>query len=141
MKTNFLFVLLAILVFTSSCKKQNVTPLGPLNITQHGQLVAKWNIAKDSTASQFTTTLVNSHVYIGSADDYYDFRADGKCYIHENGAFDTLTFKIVTDTTVAFNAQYPSLINPLTSHSARISFAEPQGPGGGFYSKTVFLTK
>ncbi len=141
MKANFLFVLLAIAALATSCKKQSVAPVGPLNIAQHGPIVAKWNIAKDSTASAFTTTLVNTHVYVGGADDYYDFRADGKCYIHENGAFDTLTFKIVTDTTVAFDARYPSIINPLTSHSAMISFAEPQGPGGGFYSKTVFLTK
>lgn len=141
MKANFLFVLLAIVVFASSCQKQNVAPAGPLNITQHGPIVAKWNIAKDSTATQYSAQ-VYPHVYVGGADDYYDFRADGKCYIYENGAFDTLGYKIITNDRLVFtNSYYGAIINPLTSHGATISFIVAQGPGMGVYSKTVFLTK
>ncbi len=142
MKAN-LFLLFTVVVLASSCKNENVQPTKAQVTTSavHSSLVARWNIAKDSIAASFIGP-VHYNVYVGTADDYYDFRADGRCYVKENGAFDTISYKIVTDTTVAFNGSlYPSEVNPLTSHSARIDFMQPQGPGGGTYSKTVFLKK
>jgi hypothetical protein len=144
MKANYLFVLFTAVVLASSCKKENVQPAAAPFTTSAAKsqtLVARWSIAKDSIAASFIGP-VHYNVYVGTADDYYDFRADGRCYIKENGTFDTITYKIVSDTTVAFNGSfYDSKVNPLTTHSARIDFMEPQGPGGGTYSKTVFLKK
>jgi|SRR6185312_15187028 len=136
MKAYKLFVLFAAMVFVISCKNENVQP----GVSQ-SQIVARWRIAKDSAANLLNGALTNANVYVGRADDYYDFRADGKCYIHENGSFDTLAYKIVTDNSVAFGNELLSTINPLTSHSATIDFSFAQGPGLTTYSKTVFLTK
>jgi hypothetical protein len=136
MKANYLFVLFAAVVFASSCKKQGVKPAVAVS-----PLVAKWSIAKDSITTRFLDTITHYNVYVGSSDDYYDFRADGKCYIHENGAFDTLSYKIITDNSVAFGGTYPSAIDPLTNHSAKIDFSRGGSPGGGYYSRMIFLKK
>jgi hypothetical protein len=151
MKANFLFVL-AILMLASSCKKQNVQPVAPKLTTSF--LLGKWSIAKDSTWAQFIGPPSIS-VYLGTANDYYDFRTDGKCYKQENGFYDTIAYKVASDTSVIFGdpvayidgttgkTMYqepgPNIINSLTAHSAKIifSYADPGGP----YCKTIFLSK
>jgi len=142
MKRPYLPLLLFAAVLASSCQKQNVQPKSTMAIqSSPPSIVAKWNLVKDSTSSQLFGPPV-TRVYVGMPNDYYDFRVDGKCYIRENGAYDTLAYKMLDDTNVVFKdlSSYPSTINSLTSHSARFSFALPQSPGGA-NSRTVFLSK
>jgi len=173
MKANFLFVLLAIIVFTSSCQKQNVAPIaapaipvtiaapaipvttaGPAIPVTTAALLGKWSIAKDSTWSQLIGP-PSITVYRGTSNDYYDFRSDGKCYKQENGVYDTIAYKVASDTSVIFGNPVaaidyksgdtvyfqpaPNVISPLTAHSAKIifSYASPGGP----FCQTIFLGK
>jgi hypothetical protein len=140
MNRPYLPLLFFAVMLASSCQKQNVQPITAIQSSPLS-IVAKWDLVKDSTSSQLFGPPV-THVYVGTPDDYYDFRSDGECYIRENGAYDTLTYKIVGDTSVVFKdiSSYPSTINLLTNHSVRFNFALPQGPGGNS-SRTVFLSK
>ncbi|MBS1530701.1 MAG: hypothetical protein JSU01_10360 [Bacteroidetes bacterium] len=149
MKRYFSFVLFAAVVLASSCKKQNVQPE-----TTRPSFLGKWDIVKDSTWAQLIGPPTIS-VYSGTVNDYYDFRADGKCYKQENGVRDTIPYKIASDTSVIFGNPVamidgstgktfyqepgPTPIDPLTAHSAKIvfAFASPGGP----YCKTIFLAK
>ena len=105
-------------------------------------LSGKWSLVKDSTSSSFIGPAVNIIEYIGTADDYYDFKDDGKVYIRENGVYSTMAYKMASDTSAFLgDMSFPSFISPLTSHSATINFAITQGPGGGHSSHTVILKK
>jgi hypothetical protein len=155
MKANFLFVLLAVVVLASSCKKQNMQPVAtPAIPVTTAALLGKWSIAKDSTYIAFIGPPTIT-VYVGTANDYYDFRADSKCYKHENGVYDTIAYKIASDTSVIFGdpvayidansgktmyaQRDPTVINPLTAHSAKIVFSYVS-PGGPHYN-AIYLSK
>lgn len=141
MKLQRLLILLVACVGLSRCKNENVKPVD-IKPAATQLILGKWNLAKDSTSSSFIGPTVNIAEYTGTADDYYDFKADGKVYIRENGVYSTMDYKVATDTSVFLgDINFPSVINPLTSHSATINFAMPQGPGGGTSSRTVFLKK
>jgi hypothetical protein len=95
--------------------------------------------------------------YIGTSDDYFDFRADGKCYIRENGTLDTMTFKMPTDNSVIFGKSNgiqisntgivtpiqtpPNEIYPLTDHIATINFGRGVITPGGFTERILQLKK
>ena len=182
MKT-YTLIIIALLAFTMlySCKNEVIAPQNVAAISKKSDsttatinsapsnpvqpppgpegtqtLVAKWRIVKDSTASQFIGP-VHTEVYVGTSDDYYDFRADGKCYKHENGVYDTIAYKIVTANSVIFGdpvavidastgktiyqEHSPTLIDPLTVHSAKIVFGGGGLPSGGFSYNAIYLAK
>jgi len=95
-------------------------------------LVAKWNLVSDYTANH----LAQMNTYTGVAGDYFDFRADGKCYIKEGSQYDTLSYALKNDTTItispfAYNnaAYFSGQPNPLTAHTATLTSAGPYPPG------------
>jgi hypothetical protein len=120
-------------------------------------LIGKWSIVKDSTSWCIgADTVIHSKNYWGTSDDYFDFRSDGKCYIKEKSSYDTMTFKMPTDTSVIFGKSNgyqvsnagvwtpiptpPSKINPFTDHDAKITYTFLAGPGGTT-GRTVYLKK
>jgi len=55
----------------------------------------KWNIVNDSTRITGTGgELIYHNNYIGAAGDYYDFRDDGKMYMKEGAALDTMQYEV-----------------------------------------------
>ncbi|MFI5161417.1 MAG: hypothetical protein ACHQHN_09075 [Sphingobacteriales bacterium] len=148
MKANYLFVLFAAVVLVSSCKNEIVKPASTTTTTivdePSTNIAGKWNLVKDSTSNQFIGPVHNT-VYIGTPSDYYDFRADGKCYISSNGSNDTVSYKMGTNNSLIFGDPVaeidaatgetvyqdpnPTPIDPLTTHSATIIFATAS-PGG-----------
>jgi hypothetical protein len=143
MKPGNLLCLFFIFSAMIACKRTEVNPQTPkAKLQTSNLLLGKWSLVKDSTSTQFTGSLIDSHQYKGNTGDYYDFNTNGKCYISENGALDTIVYKIVSDNGVVFGTSgYTSSVDPLTVHSAKITFALPQGPGMGFNSKAVYLKK
>lgn len=141
MKIHHLFILVMVCVALTRCKNEHVNPAAATPAAAR-LLLGKWSLVKDSTSSSFIGPAVNITEYTGTADDYYDFKADGKVYIKENGVYSTMAYTMATDTSAFLgDVNFPSVINPLTSHSATINFAMPQGPGGGHSSHTVYLSK
>ena len=55
----------------------------------------KWNIVNDSTRITGTGgELIYHSNYMGVAGDYYDFRDDGKMYMKEGVALDTMQYEV-----------------------------------------------
>jgi hypothetical protein len=160
-------IIIATLTFSAlyGCKSEIVKPQGPAIPGRPGSpaqsaavssdIVGKWSIVKDSTSSQFLFSPVRTNVYMGGMNDYYDFRTNGKCYISNNGSYDTISYKVVTANSVVFGDPVaeidgstgktfyqepaPTTIDPLTAHSAKIvSFLGT--PAGPFY-EAVYLSK
>lgn len=176
MKPYLFFITAFAFVVLYGCKREDVNPhSGPVktpnatggtsnNVSTGGavafidptKLIGKWSLAKDSTFSYIDTAMIHTKVYIGTADDYFDFRINGKVYISENGVLDSMSFGMPTDTTVVFDksngvqisgngtaTSVPTLqnvINPFTSNSARITYVYLVGPGGTF-GRTVYLIR
>jgi hypothetical protein len=73
-----------------SCKKSGQTPATPPVIT------ARWNLASDSTYNTVFSSW--DGMYVGKANDYYDFEPNGKLSWHENGAgTDSAVYTISSD--------------------------------------------
>jgi len=164
----YTFVIIATLTFSAlyGCKSEIVKPQTPTEIANNTQtpgdattvnaehLLGKWSIVKDSTWAQFIGP-PSITVYRGTSNDYYDFRTDGKCYKQENGFYDTISYKVASDTSVIFGDpvayidgttgktmyQEPgsNVINPLTAHGAKIVFSYVS-PGGPHYN-AIYLRK
>src|SRR6185312_13691137 len=126
MKRHKLFFVLFALGLLTHCKKDKptVTP---------ATLVAKWNLVTDYTSNH----LAETNTYTGVPGDYFDFRADGKCYVKEGGHYDTLSYALKNDTTItispfAYNnaAYFSGKVKPLTIHAATLTSAGPYPPGG-----------
>ena len=174
-------LIIALLVFSTlyyGCKPEYVNPQvapensEPKNISQNqdssgpsdtstytvnpAPLLGKWELVKDSTSSQVGGGTTRYLVYLGTTDDYFDFRSDGKCYINEKGVLDTMLFKMPTDNSVIFGKSngyqvsstgvwapiqtLANSIDPFTDRSATITYSYLKGPGG-IFSRTVYLKK
>jgi hypothetical protein len=112
-------------------------------------LVAKWQIVNDSMIYHNTPEGSTTN-YRGKPGDYFDFRTDGKLYIKETDTYDTLTYKMLTDTTAIIenfginsiqSASYHSVINPLAYHNATITSPDFLFPGTGGGSHRIINLK
>jgi hypothetical protein len=136
----------ATLVFVSlqfiSCKKNN-------SIIQDSQkgIVGKWQIKTDSS---FAGVGANNHeeVYDGMPGDYFDIRTDSNIYLKESLLLDTLSYHIISDSTmiistfgIIFNGVPTTcqIIN-LTAHTVTIKAPVALTPGGAF-GRTISLTR
>src|SRR5579872_4131342 len=126
MKPYKLYVTLYIFCFLLGCKKEKISTAPVVT------LVAKWNLVTDYTSNH----LAQTNTYTGIAGDYFDFRANGKCYVKEGNLYDTLSYAIKNDTTItispfAYNnaAYFSGHTNPLTIHAATLTSAGPYPPG------------
>jgi hypothetical protein len=87
---------LAFLLNFAACTKSAKS----LKSTENEQLGAgEWNLVSDSTYEG--AGLGNHPVdYIGQPGDYFSFTTDGHVYTREGGVLDTLTYKVVSDSTI-----------------------------------------
>ena len=87
---------LAALVHFTACTKSAKSSLS----TENEQLgPGAWNLVTDST---FEGIAQNNHPvdYTGQPGDYFNFTTDGHVYTREGGLLDTLTSKMVSDSTI-----------------------------------------
>ncbi|MGZ3820878.1 MAG: hypothetical protein ACXVJP_05745 [Mucilaginibacter sp.] len=96
-------------------------------------LAGKWNLVIDSVIIGFGG--VEPKVHTGVYGDYFDFRADGRCYLKEGSHYDTLAYSITSDSTLnieAFgfgnNAFYTKPTNPYTKTTLTSGGPYPPGP-------------
>jgi hypothetical protein len=80
-----LFITLAILFATAtfSCKKDNNGTMATLALVQH-----KWMLVSQNG---------EAFRYVGTADDYYDFKTDNILYKYANKNYDTLAYTLLKD--------------------------------------------
>jgi hypothetical protein len=136
MKAYQLLIALYSFCLLVGCKKDNTGNTSPT-------IVTKWNLVSDYTSNH----LAQTNTYTGVPGDYFDFRADGKCYVKEGSQYDTLSYSIKNDTTItiapfAYNnaAYFSGHSNPLTIHAAMLTSAGPYPPGEVDY-RQVKLSK
>jgi len=87
---------LAFLLNFTACSKSGRSSLS----TENEQLgPGDWNLVTDST---FEGVAQNNHPvdYTGQPGDYFSFTTDGHVYTREGGVLDTLTYKMVSDSTI-----------------------------------------
>jgi hypothetical protein len=124
MKLRRLLMVVPAFCVLAACKKnKGVAPV---------TLVTKWNLVSDYTANH----LGQMNTYAGVSGDYFDFRADGKCYTKEGSQYDTLSYVVTSDSTLNIKpfgysnaAYYSGHTAPLTMHTATITNAGPYPPG------------
>jgi hypothetical protein len=86
---------LAVLLYLTACTKADVSS----NQYQPAGLAGKWNLVNDST---FEGIGLSNHLvdYTGEAGDYFSFSTNGYVNTKEGAVLDTLTYRIVSDTSV-----------------------------------------
>ena len=135
-------LIILIVFFLISCKKNSFS-----SIDIRPTVLKKWSIENDST---FIGVGVNNHPvnYAGQPGDYFDFRMDGYIYIKEGPLLDTLSYSLISDSTILI-ASFGIIVNGipeisritnLTGHSVTINAPLIVTPGGVFGRK-VNLTR
>jgi hypothetical protein len=133
---------LFILVVITGCQlKDNDTP--PV-VT----LVGKWQLGNDSISTSSAATAAVSSNYKGVSGDYFDFRTDGFCYTKEGTVYDTLSYDVISNKSVALqnfglaiNGGIESSQLTLTLTTANITTQNTVTPTGSTYFRTVNLSK
>ena len=151
MKPYLLIITFCLFSILCGCKREVVKP------QTSRTLLGKWSLVKDSSSYIIgADTAAHSTIYWGTADDYFDFRTDGKCYIREDGWLDTMYFKMRNDTSVIFTRSdayqlsgnglwtpvptMPSAIGFFKNDSVKIAYSFLSNPGS-FFNRIVFLEK
>jgi hypothetical protein len=85
--------LLAILLYLAACTKKAVSSNDPAGSA------GKWNLVNDST---FEGVGPSNHSvdYTGQAGDYFSFSTNGHVYTKEGELRDTLTYRLVSDSSI-----------------------------------------
>ena len=94
---SFLAILpfLAVLLYLTACKKTKGSSNGNLLTS----ITGKWSLETDSTFEG--AGYANHEVdYTGEPGDYFDFNTNGTVYTKEGNVLDTLTYKVVSDSTM-----------------------------------------
>jgi hypothetical protein len=88
---------LAFLLSFTACSKSAKSSLSSTGDEQLG--AGDWNVVTDST---YEGVAQNNHPvdYTGQLGDYFSFTTDGHLYTREGGVPDTLTYKMVSDSTI-----------------------------------------
>jgi hypothetical protein len=144
MKTKQIFLIAAgLLLCLYACKKPGCDPamMGPVTI------IRNWNIVSDST---FVGVGSNNHpvAYIGQPGDYFDFTTNGTIYTKEGAVLDTLSYKLLSDTSIVIGAfgitlngvAETSRITNLTVHSLVIK-APIVATYGGTFGRKISLNR
>src|SRR5450755_1387528 len=89
---------LAVILYLTACTKADVSS------NQYGpaSLAGKWNLVNDSTfeGAGFSNHLVD---YTGEAGDYFSFSTNGYVFTKESTVLDTLTYRMVSDTSIVIS--------------------------------------
>ena len=133
MKSLYILAVICLFYLAAGCKK-NSEKVYPLSLS------GKWILVKDSV--EYGAAELYSDVYNGIPGDYFDFRSDGNCYVKEGSHYDTLAYRIVSDTTLKIQAFgfsdsciYNKPINPYTK--AVIKSITVPIPGGYEYRQAT----
>jgi len=110
-------------------------------------VVGKWNLVADSTLAGVGAQ-ASYTIRMGTTDDYWDFRDDGKVYIKEGNKLDTAGYTRYGTNEISIerfgwifnNQQTHSTIRELTAHSLIIHSADILPPGG-VNVRTVYLKR
>ena len=89
-KKTMIFLLAGASVFPA-CKKTETT-----SQTTAQKVLGKWALVSEHSSETSQGRTIND-IYIGMAGDYVDFRTDGKAYYYFDNAFDTTTYKVISD--------------------------------------------
>ena len=74
-----------------ACKKENEKKVIP-----HDRLLGKWRL--DSTVvNDYYSGAPHKQTFTWAAEDYLDFRNNGKIYTNESRSYDTIPFGIISD--------------------------------------------
>jgi hypothetical protein len=86
---------LAVLLYLTACTKTK----GSSNGSALTSITGKWSLVTDST---FEGVGYSNHPvnYTGEPGDYFDFSTNGTVYTKEGEVLDTLTYKLLSDTTI-----------------------------------------
>jgi hypothetical protein len=148
MKTKYSLIIAGLMLCVVACKKdingtlsQVINKNDKNSSSESGQLslVAKWNIVADST---YAGAGITNHPvdYSGLPGDYFDIRTNGYIYTKEGSVLDTLSYTLVSDTTIIIQpfglgvSSVPPIdhIVNFTSNSVIIASPEFATPGGLF---------
>jgi hypothetical protein len=90
---------LAILLYMTACTKMTTKATGSSDKTQNLSTSGQWQLITDSTYEGVGST---NHLfdYTGVAGDYFSFSANGFVYTKEGNVLDTLTYQLVSDSTM-----------------------------------------
>ena len=142
----FLFFLL----FFIACKKDSseTQPLDTEDST--ALLVGKWRLYKDSIVNTdmylyFADGFYwspNAGVYIGKANDFYDFQSNGTLSLHENNQSYSFPYNLYQSRLVfpGQNVHDTAVIKKLTSLEARFEWKQTSYNGGKYYRR-LYLTR
>jgi hypothetical protein len=88
------FSFLAILLYLTACTKTAVPSKNGM-----ASLTGKWNLVNDSTYGGvgLSNRLTG---YTGETGDYFNFSTNGNAYTKEGTVMDTLTYRMVSDTSI-----------------------------------------
>jgi len=150
----FLLIAAGLMLCLFACKKDaNNTGAGSRNTSNQlstqttalvnpSSIIGNWNIVTDST---FAGAGITNHPvdYAGQAGDYFDINANGHIYTKEGTVSDTLSYSIISDTTIVISpfgitlngVPETSHIITFTAHSLVINAPEIATPGGIFGRK------
>jgi hypothetical protein len=111
------------------------------------QIIGKWHIKNDSLASGIGPNVTVKN-YIGTDNDYFDFRTDNKLYIKEGASLDTSAYQVLSDSTIIINrfgitfngVPQTSRIKSLIANSVTIFTPFAINPGA-YYLRTVNLKR
>ncbi len=137
--------ILAVLLYLTGCTKTARSP----NYSKSDDITGKWNLVSDST---FEGIGAGNHPFdcAGSVRDYFNFSSNGYVYTREGASLETLTYRMVLDTTIIISdfgiivngVQETSTISGLTANSSStqtIVIESPffPTPGGIFWRKVT----
>jgi hypothetical protein len=130
---SFLAILpfLAFLLYLTACKKSKESSNG----TGLTSITGKWNLLTDST---FVGVGTGNHEvdYTGEPGDYFDFNTNGTVYTKEGDVLDTLTYRLLSDTTMIIS-DFGVSGDTCTVNSMTVSNGE--GTGQFIYITSPFL--
>jgi hypothetical protein len=117
----------------------NPTSTDPATLLQH-----KWQIVKDvCVVNNFAFPngdIPNPGVYYGTANDYYDFKADGNVYIYESLPIGNYPYQLLSPTNLyipAFDWGNVTILT-LTSNSFIWEKSLTSSSGGTYYRRVDF---
>lgn len=133
------------LMFCMACKKPEVRICCTANLPDHS-IFHQWNIVSDST---YTGVGITNHQvgYLGQPGDYFNMTINGIVYTKEGAKLDTLTYQLVTDSTIVISSFGITLNGvPATSHFSftpnTMSISTPViATPGGLFGRKITLSR
>ncbi len=149
MKAKYSLLIIAGLLLCVGCKKElsSVGKSQSQSVSDPSPIDGKWNLISDST---FVGVGQTNHAvnYTGQPGDYFIFNADGVIYTKEGSVLDTLSYKILSDSTmtIAFfgiGINYAPSISHVSSFTADsiIINAPPLVTPAGIFGRRVSLRR